>query len=183
MHQIETGLLSPSQKDCVFLWLYCRDGKAYAKYLPEGAPKTMPMVFALLRWDGMFGTVGGKVDAGETLRQALEREACEEANFWLSGSDEPVQLGTFVDDDGWHIHSFALEVTYAELVEARAKASAVQHASAECAGFCIVPAGDYKPRVDGPRGVDAFNQNRFCSTAKLEFELLLKLIAGDNSQN
>ena len=72
--------------------------------------------------------------------------------------------------------------TYAELVEARAKASTVQHASAECAGFCIVPAGDYKPRVDGPRGVGAFNQNRFCSTAKLEFELLLKLIAGDNSQ-
>lgn len=181
MHQIETGQMSPHQKDCAFLWLWCRDGKSYAKYLPEGAPKTMPMVFALLRWDGMFGTVGGKVDPGESLRLALAREVCEEANFWLSNSDEPVQLGTFVDD-GWHIHSFALEVTYAELVEARAKASAVQHASPECAGFCLVPTGEYTPRVDGPRGVEAFSANRFCSTAKLEFEALLKLIAAETAQ-
>lgn len=176
MHQIETGTMSPIQQDCVFLWLWTRNGKPYNKYLPDGAPETMPMVFAILRWDGMFGTIGGKVDEGETLRQALARESMEEANFWLSQSESPVALGTFFDRD-WHIHSFALEVDFDELVSARAKASEIQNASPEVAGFCVVPAGDYTPRSDGPRGVEAFNANRFCSTAKLEFELLRKLIA------
>ncbi len=176
MHQIETGLRSPDNKDCVFLWLYCRDGKPYAKYLPEGAPRTMPMVLTMLRWDGMFGTIGGKVDAGESLRQALSREVCEEADFWLSNSCEPVALGTFVDGP-WHIHSFALEVSHAELVEARLKATANQKDSAECAGFCIVPTQDYVPGAEvGPRGLTAFSRNAFCSTARLEFEALLKLL-------
>lgn len=176
MHQIETGQLSPNQQDCAFLWLWCRDGVPYAKYLPDGAPATMPMVFAMLRWDGMFGAIGGKVDAGEDLREALAREVWEEATFALPTQAHLVPLGTFMDH-GWHVHSFALEVTFAELVAARANASAGLNSSPECAGFCIAPTGSYIPCLTGPRGIKAFSENRFCSTAKLEFEQLLKLIA------
>lgn len=176
MHQIDTGLRSPHQKDGVFLWLYCLDGKPYAKYLPQGAPATMPMVLAMLRWDGMFGTIGGKVDAGESLLQALAREVKEEAAFCLVSCDEPEALGTFVDG-AWHIHSFALEVSHAELVEARSKATIHQKDSAECAGFCIVPTGAYVPGEEvGPRGLEAFRRNAFCSTARLEFDELVKRI-------
>lgn len=179
IRQIETGAMSPDGLDCAFLWLYCLDGKPYTKYLVDKNPQArMPMVFALLRWDGTFGTIGGKVDPGESLRTALEREACEEANFWLSGSDEPEPLGTFMDstwpNEIWHVHSFCLEVSYAELVELRAKASAVSHASPEVAGFALAPLGDYRPAGTGaPRGRDAFRQNSFCSTAKLELDALL----------
>lgn len=178
MHQIETGTMSPTQQDCVFLWLWCRDGKGYAKYSVDPTQPTMPMVFAVLRWDGMFGTIGGKVDAGESLRQALAREAAEEANYWLAESAEPVQLGTFIDED-WYVHSFALEITFAEMVEVRSQASAAQHASPECAGYCIVPTQAYQPCSAGPRGIEAFSLNSFCSTAKLEFDVLLSRINQD----
>lgn len=175
IRQIETGLMSPKQMDCVFLWLYCLDGLPYVKYLPLDAPRNMPMVLTLLRWDGRFGTMGGKVDPGESLRVALEREACEEADFWLPGSTDVETLGTFADGD-WHIHAFALEVSYAELVEARAKASDARHASPECAGWAIVPTGQYRDGENGARGLEAFRKNHFASTAGLEFEALLAKI-------
>ncbi|MBK3780177.1 NUDIX domain-containing protein [Paraburkholderia aspalathi] len=167
--------MSPKQMDCAFLWLYCMDGKPYAKYLAEGAPREMPMVLSLLRWDGRFGTMGGKVDRGESLRSALSRETCEEADFWLPASTEVEELGTFQDGD-WHIHAFALELPYVELVEARAKASDIRHASPECAGWAIVPAGHYTHGDNGARGVEAFRVNHFASTAGLEFDVLLKNI-------
>lgn len=172
VRQIATGLMSPKKMDCAFLWLYCLDGQPYKKYLPEGAAGTMPMMLALLRWDGRLGTMGGKVDPGEALFEALIREASEEANFWLTRDAALEMLGTFQDGD-WHIHSFALEVTYTELVAARAQASALRSASPECAGWVIAPMGAYRPEEDGPRGVEAFRANHFASTAGLEFDALL----------
>ena len=167
--------MSPTNNDCVFLWLYCLDGMPYAKYLPEGASATMPMVLVEMRWDGALGTMGGKADPGETLRRALARETGEEADFWLASSYVLENLGTFRDGD-WHVHSFALEVTYAEMVEARTKAIRVSERSPECAGWAIVPTRDYTPDDDVARGVTAVLMNNFRSTARLEFEALLKLI-------
>jgi ADP-ribose pyrophosphatase YjhB (NUDIX family) len=175
IQQVTTGEMSPTQDDCVFLWLYCLDGKPYAKYLPAGAPLEMPMVLVMLRWDCGFGTMGGKVDPGEALRRALAREACEEADFWVPTNAELESLGTFQDGD-WRVHSFAMQVSYAELVEARAKASRVSETSPECTGWNIVPTQDYLPDDDVPRGVTAFRMNNFRSTAKLEFDVLLELI-------
>jgi ADP-ribose pyrophosphatase YjhB (NUDIX family) len=175
IRQIETGLMSPKQMDCAFLWLYCMDGVPYAKYLPEGAPFDMPMVLMLLRWDGRLGTMGGKVDPGEKLRDALSREVGEEADFWLPGNAEIEQLGTFQDGD-WHIHAFAYEVCYAELLEARSKATKASERSPECAGWAIAPAGVYRPDDNGARGVEALRLNHFASTAGLEFDELVKQI-------
>lgn len=181
IRQIETGLMSPQHKDCAFLWLYCLDGRAYQKYLSAGATATMPMVLAMLRWDGMFGTMGGKVDPGETLQQALRREACEEADFWVPAHAKMTQLGTFLTQE-WHVHSFALEVTHHELLRAREKASLADIATPECAGWCIAPLGDYAPWWAGARGVDAFRQNHFVTTAGLEFDALRQLVAARKAE-
>lgn len=173
--RLKTGQMSPKQMDCVFLWLYTMEGQPYGKYLPDGAPATMPMALTQLRWDGRIGTMGGKVGAGESLREALTRECSEEANFWLSSDAELQALGTFQDGD-WHIHSFALEVPYLELAAVRARASALSTTSPECAGWMIAPLEDYQPGDNGPRGVTAFRQNHFASTAGLEFDTLLASI-------
>ncbi len=174
MHQITTGAMSPDGlHDCAFLWLWCRDGRPYAKYLPEGASEHMPMVLTLLRWDGTFGTMGGKVDKGESLMQALFREAGEEIGFWLPDGKNPEPLGTF-QDGPWHIHSFSLEMSYYELLGVRTDASALKNASPEVAGVVLAPTGQYRPGKEGvPRGRTAFEGNQFCSTAKLEWDLLM----------
>lgn len=177
IQRVRTGEMSPTQQDCAFLWLYCMDGKPYAKYLPDGAPREMPMVLVMLRWDGGFGTMGGKVDPGESLRRALARESGEEADFWLANSAELEALGTY-QDGNWRVHSFALQVTYDELVEARTKATKVSQTSSECTGWCIAPTQDYSPDDDVARGVTAFRTNYFRSTAGLEFDALLELIRG-----
>lgn len=181
IRQLKTGQLSPKQLDCAFLWLYTLEGQPYGKYLPAGAPATMPMALTQLRWDGRIGTMGGKVASGESLREALTRECTEEANFWLSSDAELQALGTFQDGD-WHIHSFALEVPYLELMDIRARASALSSASPECAGWMVAPLGDYKPGDNGPRGVTAFRQNHFASTAGLEFDTLLASIQQRHAQ-
>lgn len=175
IRRIETGARSPDGKDCVFLWLYTPDGEPYKKYRAQHEhDKPFPLILALLRWDGTFGTMGGKVDPGESLRQALARESFEEAGFTLADTDQPEILGTF-QDGLWHIHSFTLALPFATLVDVRAAASMASKATPECAGFNLVPAAAYLPHPDGyPRGVEAFRENRFCSTAKLEFDLLLE---------
>lgn len=176
MKQIETGLRSPDQRhDCVFLWLYTKGGQPYSKYLPKGENETMPMVLVLLRWDGTFGTMGGKVDEGESLQQALARESFEEAHYRIPADAEPECLGTFVDGP-WHIHSFCLELPFQDLLQVRAVGSQMENVSPEVSGFVVAPAGHYLAGA-APRGVAAFKENQFCSTAKLEFELLLKKIA------
>lgn len=175
IRQIETGLMSPDQKDCAFLWLYCLAGRPYEKYLADNTPHDMPMALAMLRWDGMFGTMGGKVDPGETLKQALGREAAEEGNFWLPENAVLTPLGTFTTQ-AWHVHSFALEVTYEELLRARENASSAEDSTPECAGWCIVPLADYQPWWAGQRGVSAFRQNNFVTTAGLEFDALCQLV-------
>ena len=131
MHQIETGLRSSTGKDCVFLWLYALDGKPYATYREASAPDhIVPRVLAQLRWDGTFGTAGGKVDPGETLQEALAREVREELGYTLPHNCEPVEFATF-DNHGWHIHAHRLEVSYAELLRIRNQAVTAEHAEAE----------------------------------------------------
>lgn len=180
MHQIETGTRSPDElHDCSFLWLFCRDGQPYPKYLPAGAPETMPMVFALLRWDGTFGTMGGKVDAEESLLQGLSREAFEEVGFEVPACAKLEPLAT-IKDGAWHIHSFCWELPYKVLQALRASASA-RVGAAEVAGCVLAPAGAYLSAGGNiPRGIGAFLNNQFCSTAKMELELLLAKLRSES---
>lgn len=173
MKQIETGLRHPDAHDCVFLWLYATDGRPYAKYLEAPQPDlVVPMVFAQLRWDGMFGTVGGKVDPGETLMEALVRETHEEIGYAIPDNAPLVPMSTF-ERNGWHIHAYRLKLPYAELLKVRNSAHLAEHSESECAGYNLVHAADYRPDADKPRGIRAFLQNCFLASAKRELELLL----------
>ncbi|GBG14462.1 DNA mismatch repair protein MutT [Novimethylophilus kurashikiensis] len=172
IQKIEAGALHPQGKDAVFLWLYCLDGQPYTKRLPnQVAGGQYPMVLSLLRWDGSFGTMGGKVDPGESLYEALCREAVEEASFEIGHDDDVRPLATYLDDE-WHMHSYCLELPYSRLEAARESASMVGR-SPEVAGAVIVPAFNYPARMNGaPRGRDAFLTMNFFSTSKVELNEL-----------
>lgn len=178
MQLLETGLLSPLQQEGAFLWLYSLDGPPYQKRLAADSRGPYPMVLATLRWDGSFGTMGGKVDPGETLLEGVRREAMEELGFELRDDDVPVPLATYLDGD-WHMHSFSLCVPYARLAEARAVASCANR-SPEVAGVVIAPAFAYPDKLDGtPRGIEAFRQMKFFATSKFELDALLVRIQSE----
>jgi len=182
MQQIETGVRQPDGRDCVFLWLYATDGRPYAKYLEAPKPDlVVPMVFAQLRWDGMFGTVGGKVDPGESLLEALARETREEIAYDIPADAQLAPLSTF-ERNGWHIHAYRLRLPFEQLREVRNRAHLAEHADTECAGYNLVHAVDYRPDAANPRGIRAFLQNQFLASAKPELELLLEHISAEMTQ-
>lgn len=169
--RIETGKRSTKgNKDCVFLVAYAKDCKPYIKYKEvEDQQQTMPMVFMQLRWSGDFGMPGGKVDAGESLLQALIRETKEEIGYDIKDSPKP--MATFVgSESGYHIHSYSLEVPFDKLVKMRNESVNAEHSLAECSGYNLIHLTHY----ENGQGLDTFRDNKFCATALLELEILLK---------
>ena len=168
--RIENGVRSSEMKDCVFLWLYARGCKPYAKYMEvEDQNQEMPMAMMQLRWDGSFGVAGGKVDEGETLEQALHREIKEEIAYEIKGT--PVPMATFKDKSSpWHIHSYSLEVSFEELIKARNESVNAEHRISECSGYVVIHMANYKNGL----GLEKFKENQFCATALREFEILEK---------
>lgn len=78
-----------------FLVLTAR-AKVYETYehVPQETRDTPHRVVLMVaRWDGCLGFPGGKREKGETLIEALRREALEEVNFDL-GDLEPVPMCT-----------------------------------------------------------------------------------------
>lgn len=84
---------------CTFLWLVAIQGNNKHLLLQHRA-------------DGLFGTPGGKVDAGEDIITALIREIDEEANIkgLVSDATDVLELGTF-ESNGYIVHSFVKEIS------------------------------------------------------------------------
>lgn len=156
-------------KDNVFLWVYAKDCQPYLNYpyVPDKEAK-IPMVFAILRWDGTFGAIGGEVDEGETLVEALIREVKEEANYELTTDMNFKPLCSFKNDEnGNHYHSYALDINSLDsLLAIREQATTAEHSIAEVCGYNIVQMANFSKFMD----------NQFSGTSKFELEKLMEMM-------
>lgn len=175
MNRIETGKRSiGNKKDCVFAWIHAKGCQPYLDYKDvEDQSVSMPMALIQLRWDGMFGVTGGCVDGDETLLEALEREVYEEIDYMIADSSKIKPMATF-EDNGYHLHSFSYEVSFEELIAIRNNAVNAEHSIAECSGYNVVHLANYGEKA----GINAFRQNNFCASSKLELEILIKDVLG-----
>lgn len=164
------------KRDCVFLWLYAKECNPYRNYtdIPYDFEPVMPMVLAQVRWDGLFGTTGGHVEVDETLRDALNREVLEEINYDIS-TKEIKHLSTMMNPkNGYHLHSYKLEVSYDELKQIRSNAQKSEHFEPEMAGIVLLPIAKYRKHSGEEVGYINIMSQNFVSTSKLELEKLVQ---------
>lgn len=96
-----------------FVAVYCRNMQPYLNYdRPINCPRDQKFAHIMmqLRWDGVFGFPGGKVDPGETLRQACVREAMEEINLAINEADLIPVCSHKEEGGNFAAHLYALEV-------------------------------------------------------------------------
>ena len=163
--------------DCAFVWIYAKDCTPYSNYPYNDIPN-VSLVFTELRFDGMLGAVGGKVEYDDpNLEIAILREAEEEIAYNLPVERlEPLvsYKNTVV---GSHNHAYSLEVSYEELLEIRNNAHNGIHFSAENAGVNLLHICRYLKGNKVECGWNTLIEQRFIGTAKME---LMKLVRTKN---
>ena len=171
--KIKTGLIQQGKSQSVFLIPFARECQVY-KYYDETGPEQrkilIPLVLMQLRWDGTLGFLGGLVNKGEELIEALVREAKEEFALIIDKklSKEIKLLSTYADDS-INIHCYYLEVNYEKIKEIQQNSFGAKHFYAENQG-CILPQiADFKGE-----GIKKFLTNNFYLAAKEELKDLIK---------
>lgn len=147
--------------DCVFVWIYAKNCNSYKNYHDVNNSK----ILTVLRWDGMFGTVGGKVDpTDKTLLDALQRESVEEIGYQLD-INKVHPLVSFKDiKTGTNIHSYVYEVSENEINDIQVNAHKGEFFTEEMAGVNLVHASLYNK----DKGITKILEQNFTATAKLE---------------
>lgn len=158
--------------NAVFLWLFCKN---IAPYL--GLTKSdiaIPGIFCIVRWDGFFGTIGGKVDSDESLEVALQREALEEIGLDLTTLAAKCSPLISFDAQRYNSHVYQCEVSASQLYQIRDTASTINEKSRECCGYNVLHATRYRSTASNKQnGLNSFLAQQFIGASKAG---LLKLI-------
>lgn len=158
-----------SKLNCVFMIFTCDE------FGTRSDRKVVPSYKVLLnfRRNQNFGFIGGKVDEGETLREALNREVMEEISYDISNM-EVTHVSSYAAsyiDDGVGIHSYHVHLSIEEMNKLRVNALNNSLTNDEISGLCL--ANVFPGGFEGNK--DLLNNN-FSATAKLELQELILLV-------
>lgn len=158
---------------CAFLLIYCDDGIPYSKYTFDNSRNKIPVVLSLVRHDGFYGFIGGKIEHEEEVIDGLLREVKEETSLILDKSSiEPLTTIYFNDSE---IHSFKMKVSYEKLLDMSKEIANSERFGTEIIGYSLNHIETY---IDG--GINVTFSQKWKATSKLE---LIELIKQENLLN
>jgi len=172
VNRVENGLVA--EQNSVFIAYFTKPSHIYQKN-PECRAwgdsawfAKVALLGVMVRWDGSFGFVGGKVDPGETLLEAAKRESWEEINHTPKDGDLKLVCSHSMVDGKFvqNTHLYACEVTPEELYNIRRKSGESVHGQVESAGFVAVHMVKCAPQN--------LKNNVWAGTALAELNILLE---------
>lgn len=147
--------------------------KDYEGISAEARETVVPLVLMLQRWDGVKGFVGGEVEAGESLKEAVVRECQEEIGLVLNASEiAAARLVSSHQTNSRVTHLMAVEVSSERMVEAVKGAAGAEHFMSETVSVMPVHFINYSHK----KAFDNFIQNNFASTVKEEIADLINAL-------
>ena len=142
--QIETGTLGA--KNSAFVAFYTKGYHHYQtseecrNWGSDAWNSKIALMGVVMRWDGSFGFVGGKVDQGETLLDAVIRETMEEVGTAITEEQLTLMCTHEMEDGNSHqnTHLYLCELTPEELYKVRTNADTSEHGRVEASAFNVV---------------------------------------------
>lgn len=159
----------------VFTIIYCEDAKPFEHYDISGITEDdknliMPAVLLVTRYDGTLGFPGGRVEKGESPREAAIREIFEELNIHTNISEDEY-FTTFCNETQENI-TYLKKTSYEFLKTIQKESVKAMHAYSENIGTIILPINDFT--------LDSIPNMLFAGSAKEELQLFIDKIIGDD---
>ncbi len=127
----------------------------------------LSMLGYVVRWNGELGFVGGRVDEGESLEQALVRECFEEVGHVLDMSRVSLVASHAMVGKGpvQHVHLYLCRVSADELFGIRQRAYSAPHSRTEMSAFAATHLT--------PEAPDMLLSQKWCGGAGEQLKVLL----------
>jgi 8-oxo-dGTP pyrophosphatase MutT (NUDIX family) len=172
INRVENGLVA--EQNSVFIAYFTKPSHIYQKnpdcrsWGDDAWFAKVALLGVMVRWDGSFGFVGGKVDPGETLIEAAKRESWEEINHKPEDGDLKLVCSHSMVHGNFkqNTHLYACEVTPEKLYDIRRKSGESIHGQVESAGFVVVHMVKNAPQN--------LQNNVWAGTALAELNILLE---------
>lgn len=175
--KVESGLLGVNNS--VFIAFYTDNHLHYQRH-PDGEKLgstpgaawrlEIPLIGVMVRYNSVFGFVGGKVDDSETLIEAATRECYEEVNYHILPEDLSLfcshQSINRIND---HFHLFLCKVSPDEIYNIRKLSCDAEHGELECAAFAVTHITEEAPDI-------LINSHQWAGSGREEIALLLDFI-------